>query len=152
MTESTKAKALDALEGMRQIVRREMVITGSYVEDEISNPNLIGAICGGRKHCAIGSLWAGAGIRPTVNEWSVHLPGVGEPREGFLRHRHGLRLAYDSLNAAAQELADRRGLRLEVTWESQAEGLFEGHYDADRLTKRDLLAVIAAAKRRVKAA
>ena len=155
-SEATKAKALAALEGMRQIVRREMLITGTYVDDEVSNPSLTGAICGGRKHCAIGSLWAGGGVKPDITihpRWgweSISLPGVSqEQRPEFLRHRPGLRLAYDSLNAAAEAFATKHDLDLEAgSFDAAIEGLFEGHY-GDRLTKRDLLAIVSAAKRTV---
>lgn len=152
MNERTRAKALDALEGMRQIVRREMLVRGKYVEDQVSNPRLAGAICGGRKHCAMGSLWAGAGVTLVRDEYNdLDLPGISEPeRENFTRHRPWLRLALTSLNDAAQQFADKRGLLIPLTWQDSIEGLFETQWER-ALTKRDLLAVIAAAKRKVKA-
>lgn len=153
MREVTRTKALGALEGMRQIVRREMLARGNYVEDEISNPRLVGALCGGRKHCAVGSLWVGAGVRPRILFGSLELPGVLQShRKRFLRRRPGLRVAYVALNAAAAEFAKRRHLRISDSphW-APIEALFEGYYGS-YLTKRDLLSIIAAAKRKVKAA
>lgn len=152
-SESTKVKAIAALEGMRQIVRREMVVAGRYVEDDVSNPRLTKAICGGRKHCAIGSLWAGGGIKARVEDWGHDLPGADQDeRDEFLRHRPALRLAYDSLNAAAETFIAGHGeLELDTFFSAPVEALFEGSYgDGDgALTKRDLLAIIATAKRNV---
>lgn len=53
MTEATRRKALDALEGMRWIVRHEMAAAGMYVDPDVTRPRLAGSICGGRKHCAL---------------------------------------------------------------------------------------------------
>ena len=156
MTESTRSKALAALDGMREIVRREMLITGTYVQASVSNPNLTGAICGGRKHCAIGALWVGGGVKPVWGGRCYPLPGADQDeRVDFLRHRAGLRLAYDCLNAAAEDFIDRDDegrLSLDRYFSAPIEALFEGNYDDGDLTKRDLLRIIAAAKRKVKAA
>lgn len=157
MNETTRTKALSALDGMREIVRREMLVVGEYIEPEVSNPRLSNAICGGRKHCAIGSLWAGSGVKAERGEYGLlYLPGSTESeRASFLRPRHGLRAAYDALNEAAKAFASRRGWDLSYSeFEAPIEALFEGHYEnaEEPLTKRDLLSVIAAAKRQVKQA
>jgi hypothetical protein len=152
MTAKIKEKAIAALEGMAQIARHEMLTQGSYIDTEVSNPRLAkaGAICGGRKHCAIGSLWTGYGVPLKWIGSYVFLPGVVEAeRADFMRNRPALRAAYDALNAAAVSFADRRSLHLDSQWESAAEALFEGHYQVD-VDKRDMLRVIASAKRRVR--
>lgn len=152
VSEATRAKALSALEGMRGIVRREMCHPGAYVEADVSNPVLAakGAICGGRKHCAVGSLWVGGGIRPKVDEYGdLVLPGVyEEERRDFLIHRPGLRLAYDSLNNEAQAFINGHDVEPNEIFSAPIEALFEAEYN-NGLTKRDLLSIIAAAKRRV---
>lgn len=158
-TQLTKDRALRALDGMAEIVRREMLISGTYVEDEVSRPDLAakGTICGGRKHCAIGSFLVGGGVKPVIETlgWGtyVELPGSKEDeRAAFFRHRPGLRLGYDALNQAARAFAERNGFEIEWTFGSDLEGLFEHNWKRGRLTKRDLLKVIAAARRIVKAA
>lgn len=153
MNETTRAKALDALEGMRQIVRNKMLITGAYVDEKVSNPRLLGALCGGRKHCAIGSLWAGAGIKAKISDGSAFfLPGTPEwDRKEFLRRRPGLKVAYEQINLAADDFAEKNGYDLEISsYGAPLEALFETHYEND-LTKQDLLKIISAAKRKVKA-
>lgn len=154
MNETTRAKALSALDGMREIVRREMLVQGEYVEQDITSPQLSGAICGGRKHCAVGSLWVGAGVKyeKDYDGW-ITLPGVASfERPDFLRPRHGLRVAYDAINRAAQAFADKNGIDLEeMDLTAPIEALFEGHCGND-LTKSDLLKIISAAKREIKAA
>lgn len=152
ISESTKEKALDSLDGMRQIVRAEMLIQGEYVDDEISNPRRIKSICGGRKHCAIGSLWAGGGVRPVFRGEMIVMPGVlSFERPTFLRSRHGLRVAYDALNAAARKFADDHGIDLDKdrSHDAEIEELFEGYWEY-RIGKRDMLTIIADAKRRVR--
>lgn len=159
-SERTRTKALSALDGMRSIVRREMAAPGNYVSNDVIRPELEGALCGGRTHCALGSLWAGYGIKleRTYHD-DVFMPGVIEcDRPRFLRNRPGLRAAYEALNASAAAFAEKHGMDLReptgrqcLVFESAAEHLFEGYYGSS-LTKRDLLAVIASAKRKIKAA
>lgn len=152
MTTETQESALNALEGMRQIVRREMITTGCYIDEDISSPQLArsGAICGGRKHCAIGSLWAGYGIKPFKRSGFVQLPGVHrDTRKRFTKTRPGLRLALNALNAAATEFADKNNISVYNAFDDNIENLFEGHY-GDKLSKRDLLGIISKAKRSIK--
>jgi hypothetical protein len=157
-TQATKDKAIQALDGMREIVRHEMLTTGTYIEEEISNPRLAksGAICGGHKHCAIGSLWVGAGIKPVKQDTCNFLPGADEvSRPNFLKHRPGLKLAYNALNEAASDFMENKEIwpGPARTFDAAIERLFEGCWDdGETLTKRDLLGIIAAAKRKVKAA
>lgn len=152
MNTKTKESALDALEGMRQIVRREMLIAGCYIDDEISNARLARseAICGGRKHCAIGSLWAGYGVKPKWRNGYLYLAGVERDiRNRFTKTRPGLRVALDALNAAANQFAEKNGIRIYGIYNDSIEDLFEGHY-GNKLTKRDLLNIISTAKRNIK--
>lgn len=152
LTERVRERAISALDGMRSIVRAEMLTQGEYIESEISNPRRLASLCGGRKHCAVGSLWVGGGIRPHVTPGgAVHLPGTSSwEREAFLRRRPALRVAYNALNEAARDFADSHDIALHG-FDNGIEGLFENFY-GEELTKRDLLAVIAAAKRKVRAA
>lgn len=150
-SEATRAKALKALDGMREIVRAEMLTAGTYVSSYISNPNRLGSICGGRKHCAIGSLWAGYGVKR--GKYGDMAGTDQDVRAHFLRPRHGLRLAYDALNQAAQEFVTKHdGISPREDFVAPLEALFEGSWDDGDLTKRDLLGIIAAAKRKVRAA
>lgn len=137
----TVDQALNALDGMYQIVEKEMVVKGHYVTGVVDEALAsAGAICNGRKYCAIGSLWAGHGVRAVKDpwaEWGWNLPGVNEgaERDEFLENRHGLRLAYNSLNEAATEWAEKniaspRG-REDVleTFNAPIEALFEAEDD-----------------------
>lgn len=152
LTEKVRAGAISALDGMRSIVRAEMLTQGEYVENEISNPRRVASLCGGRKHCAVGSLWVGGGIRPKITPGGlIYLPGAeGYLRKDFLRRRPALRTAYNALNEAARDFAEKHDIVL-TSFDNGIEGLFENHY-GEELTKRDLLAVIAAAKRKVRRA
>lgn len=155
LSEAIKAKAISALDGMREIARAEMLEPGRYIWVEISNPRRVNAICGGHKTCAIGSLWVGAGIKMDSND---ELPGADQSeREAFLAPRHGLRVAYESLNEAAEAfIAKHPDLRIGLakSFDAPIEQLFEGHYGerrGGRLTRGDLLQIISHAKRLVMA-
>ena len=152
VADSTKEGALRALDGMREVVRREMLTQGTYVSEEGLNPRLAGAICGGRRHCAIGSLWVGAGVKHRVVKGAVTLPGVGEEdRPRFLRRHPALKLAYDALNRVAQRWTDEHEVDLDGAFHAPIEDLFESQWGYV-LTKRDLLRIISNAKRIVRAA
>lgn len=120
--------AIKALDGFAQVVKNEQIVHGIYVADEVERPDLAeaGAICGGRRACAVGSLWIGAGVPIQVgeSEWgiSTDLEGVhAEDRPAFLARRPALRLAYETLNATAEEL-----------WPKQAVAAYKaGWYDED---------------------
>lgn len=155
VSERTRNKALDTLSGMSQIVKNEMITPNQYVGPVVDQDLAeAGAICGGRKACAVGSLWIAGGVKV---EYSGHgapgLPGVEEyQRENFLRPRPGLRLAYDSLNEAAFEYAERNNRVRTITvshWNAPVEALFES---SKSLPKSELLKIINSAKRKVRAA
>lgn len=167
ISETTRAKALKALDGMATIVKAERLERGVYVSDEVVDPRRAGALCQGRNYCAIGSLWVGAGIRPTIGRWvdlderprvTVSLPGAALTEKGraeFMRRRPGLRVAYQALNAAADDYIERRNIdRQELLeavgddFEASIELLFEGDED---LGRTELLKIINSAKRKVRA-
>lgn len=152
ISEATRKQALKALDGMREIVRAEMLIRGEYVEEGISNPARANSLCGGRRHCAVGSLWTGAGVKLRKKGPFVCLPGVNQHERGdFLLKRHGLRTAYIALNSAAKKFAEKHHIRLDhSSFAAPIEALFEGNYGNHAFEKRELLQVIAAAKREVR--
>lgn len=165
--ESTKEQALEALTGMATIVKREMLVRGSYVGDRVVNKKLAeeGAICQGRKYCAVGSLWVGAGIKPKVTSFGyARLPGVFEhERDRFITHRPGLKLAYEKVNEAARDYARKNGIEdiLDRTpkyragpWEAEIEALFESksRRPGAKVGRPELLQIINSAKRKVRAA
>lgn len=162
MNATTKTKALDALEGMRQIVDAEMLVHGQYFTDDV-DPLKAANVCGGRKYCAIGSLWAGAGVpikrmveKDPDGDWDyLALPGVEqEDREGFLRRRPALRAAYNALNDAAFSYALKHGLTNKMRPKAEFEAPVEALFESRKVTigRNELLEIIASAKRKVKAA
>jgi hypothetical protein len=106
-------EAREVLARMATIVKNEMLVHNEYVTDRVERPDLAetGAVCGGRRACAVGALYLAAGVRPRRMEYGASLPGVlPENRRAFLRRRPALKLAYDELNAAAGRYAARNGI------------------------------------------
>lgn len=156
VNEKIRDKALDTLTGMSQIVKNEMLIRGEYVTP-VRNRKLAdeGAICGGRKACAIGSLWIAAGVKvEPQGALGARLPGIYDSqRPGFLRRRPGLRLAYEALNEAAEEYAVEHNKVATIKrshFDSPIEALFESR--AAKIGRPELLSLINVAKRKVRAA
>jgi hypothetical protein len=156
----TRAKALDALNGMAQIVKNEMLVRNQYATAHVVNPELAGSLCGGYKYCAIGSLWVGYGVKVDGARRGV-LPGVQDYERGeFFRTRPGLSLAYDALNASADTFIERHGVDLDAAcieidfggFSSSLEALFEGDGGGDVVDRKALLGIINSAKRKVRAA
>lgn len=164
--ESTKEKALKALDGMAEVVKNEMLVHNTYVSDTVVDPVLAekGAICHGHAACAIGSLWLGARVRMEldcecqgIKYWEM--PGTApSEREEFVARRPGLRLALDALNEEAHKYGERHGLITHsligrsggITYVAGIEALFERNpYEVGR---KQLLQVINNAKRKVRAA
>lgn len=146
-SEKTRAKAIDSLEGMKEIVKAEMLIRSHYVDPEHVDQERkeAGAICGGHKACAIGSLWLAYGIKPDYQPppttlsgkgtWT--LPGTdelfsvkGQRRAEFLRNRPGLKLALNALDDAAERWYERHAGEYELSecheFQSMIERVFEG--------------------------
>ena len=169
----TKEMAHKALDGMAQITKREMLIRGEYVSDNVDKKLAEeGAICGGHRACAIGSLYIGYGIPLTEHNWedddnpSYSLPGVDPAsRKAFTRNRPGLRLAMKALDHVAEKrtagLSKRQQENVEEflyehdddAYGIKIEALFEGvTRGPSRLNRENMLEVISEAKKYVDAA
>jgi hypothetical protein len=156
MTNTVKQDALDALDGMQQIVEREMITQGTYVTAYVADPELKDSICGGRKYCAIGALWVGAGIAPvfmgkTEDDGYAHmkLPGIASnDREDFLANEPALERAYNTLNQVAVDYVNRNHIDSDVidliAWASELESLFES--DDAHVGRDGLLEIIQSAR------
>lgn len=171
MNQRTRQQALKALEGMEQIVRADMLVHGEYVTDiEDEKKHAEGAICDGRKFCAIGALWMGGGVKLLKNPgyspgaWTAGdgfaLPGVSPTfRDEFLSKRHGLRAAYNALNEVARawllrhKRYDDLGYMAEEVKDLDIEDVFEGDYhDRRQIGRGDMLRFINSARERILAA
>lgn len=162
--QSTIEKAVRALDNMKVIVKNDMLEQGVYLTEEVVDPKLAerGAVCGGHKACAVGSLWLGYGIKMQGPKDERILPGVyvntyGSEdlvdRDTFLKSRPGLKLAYDALNEAADKFIDKNDLEndLDHSFGAKIEALFEGTYD-EKVHRKDMLQIINNAKRNILAA
>lgn len=103
--------AEDTLNRMREIVANEKLVHMQYVSDKRDQAAWeAGAVCGGLKACAVGSLFLAHGVQAT------HYPGfpggtgywnlpeaMTSSRETFMAARPELRRAYDALEVAARE-------------------------------------------------
>lgn len=123
MDKKIKLEALGALGGMQIVVNNEMLKRRTYISDCVEDQELAeaGALCGGHKACAVGSLLLGAGVKPTMSGDYADLPeanpntlvsGRPSPREKFMADNPGVKLAYDALNQAAQQWADEHDVDL----------------------------------------
>lgn len=148
-----KQGALDALDGMQQIVEREMVTKGTYVTQYVADPELKDSICEGRKYCALGALWVGAGITPvTVGETQrsngfseARLPGiVSHERKGFMADHPALQRAYTTLNQVAVDYAESNDIVSDNAFDSELETLFES--DEAYVGRDGLLEIIQSAR------
>jgi hypothetical protein len=153
-----KAKALETLDNMKQEVNAELVISGLglYAEGEGSGPI---PVCGGHKVCLIGAAWVAHGDahfeESNDPDAEPDLVGTmcGPERLEYLSERPALAMVFEALNDEAEalhhEYPEIRMLRAFYTGTggSYAEALFEG----GDLTRHDLLALIAAARRRIEA-
>lgn len=98
-------KAINTIDGMIEIAKREQLIQGTYVDDKVDETLKIeGAICGGHKACLIGSAYIAYGRKIEAGDAYAWLDGV-EPDERytFLRRRPALRLAIDALDTEAMK-------------------------------------------------
>lgn len=100
-------QALKNLDNMQEIVEGEMLIRGSYISPKIQVPEREGAICGGRRACALGSLYLAAGIDPVLDDLGYSDLDNTAPSERYLefQERPYLGLAYDAMNKAAEAYA-----------------------------------------------
>lgn len=124
---TTEEQAVEILDRMAEIAEREMLVSGNYVDPFYIDPKMGGAVCGGRKTCAVGSLFVAGGAEVEVNRGEFRLPAANPGnRDDYLADRPALRLAYDALNDAAACYAERTGVRLDRSFEAPVEALFEG--------------------------
>ncbi len=140
------------LDRMAQIVDNDMLVRGDYVENEVTRPDLAesGAICGGHRACAIGSLWIAGGLDPE----NAYVKGTPDPfaydrRETYLSDKPALRRAHAALCSAAEDYGDRRDLFVagDAFWPDPLEALFEtGEDDDGPINPRELLTVIDMAR------
>lgn len=157
--EITKQNAIKALDRMAMIVKNEMLQRGSYVDPQ-QDESKKNQVCQGHKMCAVGSLFVagGAGIPAVMNgSWPNN-------REEFLKPRHALRLAYESLNEAAYEYAQRHKFSLPTVtkhrihhhpgnvYSGALETLFETKWEGSHARNQDMLQIIKNAKRKVASA
>ncbi len=151
-TPELRAEALAILDRFCQIVDNDMLIRGDYIDSEVSRPDLAdaGAICGGHKACAIGSLWIAGGHHPKAptdySDWySIFDIDI---RAKYLAQRPALELAHAALVAAAIEYADRHDYELTGEFSDPLEDLFEAAENniGERIDPRELLAVAALAR------
>jgi hypothetical protein len=127
---------VEILDNMRTIVEREMLVHGTYLDPFICRPDLAeqGAICGGRRACAIGSLWLAAGvdlepINSDIDPDNVFLPGCSTGmRHEFMEDKPHLRLAYRHLNQAAREYAEHHNVT--VAWDADSFGWLEALFES----------------------
>lgn len=129
-------KALDTLDGMKEIVEHEMIERGSYSTAEIIDRDLYekGAVCGGRRYCAIGAMVVAYGI-PSHQESQGRYPweqtvdfgmAVSGGRRSYYKKHPGLDIAHDALNEAADQYAKQYGLGM-PGGTSAIEDLFESN-------------------------
>lgn len=124
MNATVKAKALQTLDNLAQIVKNERVIHGLYIDSDI-DPEFSGAVCGGHKACLVGSTWLAYGIKMEDDE----LPGAfPSERPSFLRNRPALRAVYDALNDAAERKVRKDATLREVFIDAYQIGLSKHGY------------------------
>lgn len=175
-TDKTKEKAHKALDGMAEITKNEMLTRGEYLTSYVDNEKLAkeGAICGGHRACAIGSLYVGYGIPIKVDKnkdygWTAASLPLGVypgKRKEFTIRRPGLRLAMQALDHVAEKRIATLSKKQKENVDSfmsnsssdyeelgiKIEGLFEGvTHGPSRLKRDDMLEIIAEAKEYVSA-
>lgn len=138
MDATVKAKALDVLDGMAEMVARDRLKHGVYATVRV-DPEFVDHVCRGRRHCLIGSMWAAHGD-PEYHDEHYYPDGVGtrmagtgdvDSREAWMATRPALRLVYETMNAAAlcraplDEIGALRGDAEFNYGGSEAEAFFE---------------------------
>jgi hypothetical protein len=151
--------AHETIERMEQIVVAEMMMHMEYISDEVDEKRREeGAICGGHRACAVGSLWLAHGIRPWLSyDWDseegrrviygAQLPYVSANERAEIMDRlPQLRIAYDALNQAAMEVleeyAEEHGyesvsqlatdMGASIGYNGAMEAMFESNLDDER--------------------
>src|SRR5436853_7423576 len=157
-----KERAMRTLDNMRQIVKNDMLVRGENISQTIESRELkeAGAVCGGRKACAIGSMLLAYGDKPRFSEWGsnyVQLEGTEEPSE-YAANKPALKAVLDALNAEAENFIKNNPRvvstitrRQANTMEEPIERLFEGAYGTKLVDRDTRLMLMPGAKRRVRA-
>jgi hypothetical protein len=155
-----KERAIRTLDNMRQIVKNDMLTVGEYITQNIVQRNLAeqGAICGGRKACAIGSMLLAYGDKPVDDGFGyIILEGTEAPSE-YAARKPALKAVLDSLNAEAEQFIEKNpsvkrtiNNRNAIVFEEPIERLFEGAYGTELVDRDTMLKLITGAKRRVRA-
>lgn len=149
------------LDRMASIVDNDMLVRNTYIESLVTRHDLAeaGAICGGRRACAIGALWIAGGLSPSGPSAFLTAPApdsyVGDTywvfsdalRDHYLSDKPGLAAAHAALNEAALAYVDENGTSLPISssYASAIEELFEEGYDRETgklIDPRELLGVI----------
>lgn len=148
--ENVRTDAISTLWNMSIIAEADMMTRGLYVDEKVSEPARSGAICGGHRACAIGSLFLGAQV-PLVhysgrsggdilsNDEVAHhikngdfsfwssMPNVGvTDRYHEFKKRPYLGLAYRALNNAAMEYVIKHDEEYMIIWLKRSPRPFEG--------------------------
>lgn len=156
-----KQQALKILDGIEEITKAEMLVSGQYIDREITNPERIDSLCGGRRVCLMGSAWLAAGYKADFKLHSVvyPLPGIDpDVRAEFLARRPGLRLAYDALNQAAESRIKRLPPDIRDFINNQiTEGEFAGSaaenlFENSTLDRKAVLSLLRSARKIIEAA
>jgi hypothetical protein len=110
-------RALEALDNMYLIVAREQIVRGFYVDpNEYDKKKAAeGAICGGNKFCAIGSLFVGGGIPVTKSEYDgFDMPeALPTLRNDVIKQNPHLGIALKALNKQAEKYMDKKDISMD---------------------------------------
>lgn len=154
-------EALKTLGGMREIVEAEMLEQGTYVTEDVVDESKSGAICGGRRYCAIGALGVAYGFKPYTGEtdrWDYPIPTqewnlfvMWGSRYSFVGAHPALELALTMLDEVADEHMDRYGIQRTDTCCSSIEQLFESssRYANTKRGRQSLVRLIERARERI---
>ncbi len=105
-SEKTINAALETLDNVISIAKREMMVQGTYISDGVVDEKLArkGAICGGHQACFVGSLYLGAKI-PIKKMLDPQFGFEWSSRRDIMKNRPALRMAYEAANDAAFQWA-----------------------------------------------
>jgi hypothetical protein len=93
MTVHELDKAIGIVERLRSIASNEMLMQGSYLEKEVSRPDLAasGSPCGGRRACMVGSFFLAAKVPfNEISFWTSRRDEIAEQRTGMALARETL--------------------------------------------------------------
>lgn len=155
-----KERALRTLDNMREIVKNDMLTRGEYISQSIQDRELAekGAVCGGRRACAIGSMLLAHGDKPFDAGWGPLILEGSEDVAEYAERRPALKAVLDALNAEAEKFIENNprvqtsiARRHANVFEVPIERLFEGAYGTKLVDRDTMLKLITGAKRQVRA-